>query len=75
MKHHRGIKDTTLLSEGHEPGYVSRMYEWYLGPPGLGWVDTVGPYEHLADDLVAILRSLSYDFDEAAFRATIRRRT
>ena len=52
----------------HEPAYVSRLYEWYIGPPGLECVDLVCRYEDLADDLVRVLRRLGYDFDEAALR-------
>ncbi len=52
----------------HEPAYVSRLYEWYIGPPGLEFVDLICRYENLADDLVRVLRLLGYDFDEAALR-------
>jgi hypothetical protein len=51
-----------------EPGYVSRMYEWYLGPPGRSFVEMIGRYERLADDLVAVLRSLGYVFSETTLR-------
>jgi hypothetical protein len=51
-----------------EPGYVSRMYEWYIGPPGQQFVDFVGRYECLVDDLVRILTILEQPFDEAALR-------
>lgn len=54
----------------HEPAYVSRMYEWYIGPQGSEFVNFVGRYEHLADDLVQVLRRLSLVFDEAALRNT-----
>jgi hypothetical protein len=52
----------------HEPAYVSRMYEWYIGPPGVQYVNRVGRHESLADDLVEILRSLGYEPDEAVLR-------
>ena len=41
-----------------EPGFVSRMYEWYLGPPGRTLVDIVGRYEELHESCIAFLRSL-----------------
>ena len=52
----------------HEPAYVTRMYEWYIGPPGFELVDFVGRYEHLADDLVRVLRLAAEEFDEEALR-------
>jgi hypothetical protein len=52
----------------HQPGYVTRMYEWYVGPPGMERVDLVGRQESLTDTLVGVLRDLSYDFDETALR-------
>jgi hypothetical protein len=56
------------LCLAHEPAYVSRLYEWYIGPPGLEGVDVIGRYENLANDLVRILRLLGYDFDEDTLR-------
>jgi hypothetical protein len=53
----------------HEPAYVTRLYEWYLGPEGAEFVSFIGRYEHLADDLVKVYRSLSLEFDEPALRA------
>ena len=55
-----------------EPGYVSRMYEWYIGPPGQQFVDFVGRYEGLVDDLVRVLTILDRPFDEVALRAQAR---
>jgi Glycosyl transferase family 2/Methyltransferase domain len=52
----------------HQPGYVTRMYEWYVGPPGIERVDFVGRQESLTDTLVRILYDLSYDFDETVLR-------
>ena len=52
----------------YEPGYVSRMYEWYIGPPGYEVVDFVGRHENLSCDLSRVLRKLSYEFDEDALR-------
>ena len=51
-----------------EPAYVTRMYEWYVGPPGFQTVDFVGRYENLADDLVRVLERIGCEFDEAALR-------
>ncbi len=48
----------------HQPAYVSRMYEWFLGPPGNDRFDFVGRTESLRDDLTHVLRQLGYDFDE-----------
>jgi hypothetical protein len=53
----------------HEPAYMTRMYEWYVGPEGSEIVEFVGHYEHLADDLVQVFKMLSLDFDEGALRA------
>ncbi len=53
----------------HQPGYVTRLYEWYIGPPGIERVDLVGRQEELVDTLVRVLRELSYEFDETALRA------
>lgn len=43
-----------------EPGYVTRMYEWYLGPPEVERFDFVGRTESLAEDLVTVLRQLGH---------------
>jgi len=47
----------------HEPGYVSRMYEWYIGPEGYEFVDFVGRQETLVDDLTLVLNMLGEAFD------------
>jgi hypothetical protein len=52
-----------------EPGYVTRLYEWYIGPPGIERVDWVGRQEALVDGVIGVLRGLSYEFDEATLRA------
>ncbi|MEW6210063.1 MAG: hypothetical protein AB1631_16975 [Acidobacteriota bacterium] len=52
----------------YEPGYVSRMYEWYLGPPGYEFAHFIGRHERLIDDLIHVLRLLSEEFDETALR-------
>jgi hypothetical protein len=52
----------------HEPAYVSRMYEWYIGPVGFEAVDYVGRYESLADDLVHVLTLLGETFDPDLLR-------
>lgn len=46
-----------------EPAYVTRMYEWYLGPPGQNRFDFVGKTESLRDDLSKVLQQLGYEFD------------
>jgi hypothetical protein len=51
-----------------EPAYVTRMYEWYIGPPGFETVDFIGRYENLIDDLVQVLKMLSCEFDESVLR-------
>jgi hypothetical protein len=52
----------------HEPGYVSRMYEWYVGPVGYEHVQFVGRHERLAEDLVRVLKLLGHDFDPCVVR-------
>jgi hypothetical protein len=42
-----------LLEE--QPGFVSRMVEWYVGPPGAPLVNFVGRQEHLDLHLRALL--------------------
>lgn len=44
-----------------EPGHVSRMYEWYVGPEGSPCVDAVARQETLADDLARILSKLGHE--------------
>lgn len=44
----------------HEPGYVSRMYEWYLGPPGALNVDAILRQETLSQDLDTVLQNRGY---------------
>jgi hypothetical protein len=46
-----------------EPGYVTRMYEWYLGPRGAQVVDFVGRTETLKDDLLCVLRELGHNIN------------
>lgn len=64
------FSDFIRLCMDREPGYVSRMYEWYIGPPGQQFVDFVGRYECLEDDLVRILAILEQPFDETALRGS-----
>jgi hypothetical protein len=52
----------------HEPAYVSRMYEWFIGPPGYEFTDFIGRYESLVDDLVRVLRLVAENFDEDLLR-------
>jgi hypothetical protein len=70
----------------HSPGYVSKMYDWFVGPApaakaGAGIIRhdpadpsaacaMIGRQEHLADDLVGMLRGLNLTFDEPRIRAT-----
>lgn len=51
-----------------EPGYVTRLYEWYAGPPGDTCVDFVGRHERLAPDLAHVLTRLGYDVSVAQLR-------
>ena len=62
------FSDFLRLCLEHEPGYVSRMYEWYIGPPRFSLVDFVGRYESLAEDLVRVLSILGHTFDAEAIR-------
>ena len=43
-----------------EPAFVTRMYEWYIGPCGAPLVEMVGRMESLAEDLSQILASLGF---------------
>lgn len=47
----------------HEPSYVTRMYEWYIGPVGFEHVQFIGRHERLADDLAQVLATLGYTPD------------
>jgi hypothetical protein len=53
----------------HEPGYVSRMYEWYIGPEGYEFVSFVGRHENLTADLVHVLKLLGENFDQERLQA------
>jgi hypothetical protein len=53
----------------HQPSYVTRLYEWYVGPPGVERIDLVGRQEELVDTLVRVLHELAYEFDETVLRA------
>ena len=53
----------------HEPGYLTRLYEWMIGPPDSGLVQFVGYQESLADDLCNILRSMGYHVEEERIRS------
>jgi hypothetical protein len=55
-----------------EPGYVSRMYEWFIGPPGHDFVQFVGRQENLAEDLIRVLTTLGYEVDAPAIRRSAR---
>jgi hypothetical protein len=43
-----------------DPGHVSRMYEWYLGPVGASAVDYFGRLDNLQSDLAGIIGALGY---------------
>ena len=60
------------LAIEHEPSYVSRMYEWFIGPPGHDFVQFVGRQENLAEDLIAVLMTLGYEVDAPAIRRIAR---
>jgi hypothetical protein len=53
----------------HEPGYVTRLYEWMMGPTDAGLVKFVGRQESLVDDLCNVLRTLGYRTDEERIRS------
>ena len=48
----------TLLKD--QPGFVSRMFEWYIGPPGAPQVTAVGQQEHLQEHLLAIVSQFGF---------------
>ena len=56
----------------NEPGYVSRMYEWFIGPPGHQFVQFVGRQENLVEDLIEVLSCLGYPIDPQAIRRLAR---
>lgn len=43
-----------------EPGWCSRLFEWYVGPRGGEFVDFIGRTETLVDDVKAVLIYLGY---------------
>ncbi len=47
-----------------QPAYVTRLYEWYIGPPGLSRFHFVGRTESLLSDLCKVLHILDCQFDE-----------
>ena len=53
----------------HQPGYVTRLYEWMMGPPDAGLVQFVGHQESLVDDLCHVLRKLGYKVNEERIRS------
>lgn len=50
-----------------QPGFLSRSYESYVGPPD-DPIDFIGRFENLTDDLVRALELAGQDFDEDALR-------
>jgi hypothetical protein len=51
------------------PGWVSQMYEDYVGPPERE-ISFIGRFECLADDLVRALTTFGIPFDESRLRGT-----
>jgi hypothetical protein len=51
------------------PGFIGQMYQCYVGPEN-NWMDFVGCYERLADDLVVALNQAGCEFDEDTLRST-----
>lgn len=57
-----------------EPAFVTRMYEWYVGPKSRLLVDMLGKYESLYSDTSAFLRELGWDHVDADYlRKTARK--
>jgi Sulfotransferase family len=52
-----------------QPGWCSRMFEDYVGPPDRQ-IEFIGRFERLPDDLVHALRLAGEAFDERALRET-----
>ncbi len=52
----------------HFPGYLSKLYEDYVGTVSLP-IDFVGRQENLVDDLICALRLAGEDFDESVIRS------
>jgi hypothetical protein len=50
------------------PGYLSRLYEFFLGPPGE--IEFIGRYENLQHDLITALETAGQPFDVEAIRST-----
>lgn len=50
------------------PGYLSSLYELFLGPPGE--IEFIGRYENLQSDLITALERAGQPFDPEAIRAT-----
>lgn len=48
----------------HEPAYVTRLYEWYFGPPEQSWIQFFGRYENLREDLKSVLRLIGVEVNE-----------
>jgi len=49
----------------YEPAFVTRMYEWYIGPPGVCRVDRVGLFENLRSHFADMLSQVGITFDPA----------
>jgi Sulfotransferase family len=64
---YRPFPDFILKVMRNRPGFLSRYYARFVGPPTSPVV--VGKFEQLTDDLALILRSAGQEFDEQALRA------
>lgn len=48
-----------------EPGFVTRLYEWFLGPPGIDWIDLVLKTEEISKTVPQLLAQLGeIDLDD-----------
>ena len=52
-----------------EPGYVTRLYEWFVGPEGMPYVDFIGRYEHLVEDTQHALALIGINVSEEQLHA------
>ena len=52
-----------------EPSFVTRMYEWYIGPPGLREMDYIGGYEHLHRHLSTILEAIGINVSPSQLKS------
>lgn len=57
---HRSFRDFVRCVLERQGAYVTRMYAWYIGPPGGEYVNFIGRQENLAGDLTHVLQTLGY---------------